>query len=934
MAEYEELRLTVSLVDNASAGLAKLNEQIRQLGSGANATHLEKFKRQQEDITGKSKEMGAVVEALSGKIGATILRFTSWAGAIEGIRFGIDAATEKLREFTNAQIALAQVSAQTGIVPAQFKDMSEQMQRAGLSAAQAERNIRGIMGAMADVQRVQSEIRNRMLGRPQTPEDRQAMEGLFGDLARLANDPAAFTNRVKQAADSVYNELIKRGYSREYAAARRREFEAEFGAANLEQMAEQFGRVTAAQKRMIDESIKAGKDYQEVTTHIRQNWERITDLWATDFITNSPWMSALRNAASLVDHIGDALERYWQKFHELPNIFYPGGPMGMPKGGSPTTSHAPWASGLGGGARAPGKNINAVPDPIPGAQGAFDWSALPESTNLEDRRGAADDRRRALAENTAELKRLNDWLQGGGGGGGGLGLISGGTGGGGGLPLGTGVGGAVGGGLPGFPGGAALRMPNLGGGAGGGGGRAPYGSHVGPGTGSGAGDTPATGGTQQQGGGGMFGPGGFAGGAAAGGGAGGGGDGGGGARQELMDEVNRDPATKQLMMQMMATEGGGAATVESLMNRTAMIRQKIPGYGIKDELKSGFYGPINSGKAQRRNISPAEAGKFQQDIDKVVGGSNIIQGRTNQGMITDPGANAPGRVKVPGSSEVYNYWSGRRRGVDFSTDDSRRFAEQQSRTIPGGQQTAPQTPAAAVHEPGLDTSGIRDISREEHLRTGGAMRGDPQGLLVHHTGGREKGAEGVGDVLRQRGLSVQYVIDRDGNITRIAPEGQVSYHAGKLEKSGGRFGNFNMEGVEVIARGERDVSETQRAAVARLTAERSARFGWDPRTSVWGHGELTGHKEADEGLTARMIREGRLPLPDRAALDRDMGNEVRHTVHGTGKITVDVNAPKGTAVGAAGGGLFKATEINRNVQMEPAKAGPAADLGGGAAGQA
>jgi hypothetical protein len=44
-----------------------------------------------------------------------------------------------------------------------------------------------------------------------------------------------------------------------------------------------------------------------------------------------------------------------------------------------------------------------------------------------------------------------------------------------------------------------------------------------------------------------------------------------------------------------------------------------------------------------------------------------------------------------------------------------------------------------------------------------------------------------------------------------------------------------------------------------------------------------------------------------------------HKVNGTGKITVDVNAPKGTKVGAEGGGLFKDTEINRQTQMEPAK---------------
>ncbi|HEV8466022.1 MAG TPA: hypothetical protein VGQ63_13600 [Pseudolabrys sp.] len=48
-------------------------------------------------------------------------------------------------------------------------------------------------------------------------------------------------------------------------------------------------------------------------------------------------------------------------------------------------------------------------------------------------------------------------------------------------------------------------------------------------------------------------------------------------------------------------------------------------------------------------------------------------------------------------------------------------------------------------------------------------------------------------------------------------------------------------------------------------------------------------------------------------------------VEGTGKITVDVNAPKGTNVGAEGGGLFKNVEVNRQTQMEQARSGPVAE---------
>jgi hypothetical protein len=53
---------------------------------------------------------------------------------------------------------------------------------------------------------------------------------------------------------------------------------------------------------------------------------------------------------------------------------------------------------------------------------------------------------------------------------------------------------------------------------------------------------------------------------------------------------------------------------------------------------------------------------------------------------------------------------------------------------------------------------------------------------------------------------------------------------------------------------------------------------------------------------------------DRAATDAQMAQKVE----GTGKLSVNVNAPKGTSVNAEGGGLFKKTEVTRQTQMEPA----------------
>jgi uncharacterized protein (TIGR02594 family) len=64
----------------------------------------------------------------------------------------------------------------------------------------------------------------------------------------------------------------------------------------------------------------------------------------------------------------------------------------------------------------------------------------------------------------------------------------------------------------------------------------------------------------------------------------------------------------------------------------------------------------------------------------------------------------------------------------------------------------------------------------------------------------------------------------------------------------------------------------------------------------------------------------------RAVIDKAMNNEITSRVEGTGKITVDVNGPKGARVKAEGGGIFKDVQINRQPQMAPAAEGPRESL--------
>jgi len=167
---------------------------------------------------------------------------------------------------------------------------------------------------------------------------------------------------------------------------------------------------------------------------------------------------------------------------------------------------------------------------------------------------------------------------------------------------------------------------------------------------------------------------------------------------------------------------------------------------------------------------------------------------------------------------------------------------------------------------GVGTTVIQDISASTGLRgsRGGSVRmRRVKGMVVHHTNGC-KDVKCVVNTLKSRSLSVQFVIDRNASIWRVFPEGQQASHirpggTGTIGAAGQGLDNRNLEGVEVIAKNDKDVTPEQRAAVGRLVGERARKFGYDPKTSVYGHGELNGHKEADEGMSSvSRIRSGEI----------------------------------------------------------------------------
>jgi GH24 family phage-related lysozyme (muramidase) len=131
----------------------------------------------------------------------------------------------------------------------------------------------------------------------------------------------------------------------------------------------------------------------------------------------------------------------------------------------------------------------------------------------------------------------------------------------------------------------------------------------------------------------------------------------------------------------------------------------------------------------------------------------------------------------------------------------------------------------------------------------------PQGIVFHHTGGRGT-SEGVINTLAQRGLASNYVMERDGTVVQILPNGQRGAHMRDSDdpkfKAAVAHGlsNRNTLGIEMIAKDNNDLTDAQKASAVKFANAMRQQYN-NPNMAVYGHGELNpGHKQATEGMGA------------------------------------------------------------------------------------
>jgi hypothetical protein len=875
-SEADELRLTVTLVDNASEGVKKIEQSLKSLSGGQNAVAFQQMRKHTEDLQRQIRPLGDDFK----KAGESIVPFIRGVGGAATGMLAFGYAAEKgldaLAKYSSELVRLNQLSIQTGTGAATIKSMREQMEQWGLTAGQIARNTTGLAESMHQMTLVMSPMRQKLL-EGLRGEPLQAMQDFLAESKRLAEsgDMIAYANHAEEGLAKITKSMEAAGLSPQRIAERRKQFGEIFGAPDLN-ILQKFQAVSAEEEKAQKARDEAAQKYLALTTKIGQEWKKVTDAWFNQAITSSPLMESMK-------WIDEKMEAYVKNLAEVEKI----------------NKEHPTASGwqhfnpfnqqnienqkaLGFDTESPlmkwWKGKTATPDKgdnleVPHMQhgGIVSRATLamigeggPEAVIPLGALGkSSEDLSKEMKENTDQLKQLNDALRGvilpGGGGVGGVGGGVGGAGAGPGAIMRSITGGGMGG-LGGM-------MRGLGGLPGFGGRGAPNGSDVGPGTGNGAGETPSEPYTPQKGD--IE------------------GSGGPGGRFNVPAGTPISPPSER---ESVTLSNGQKVTV----NKRAA--PQFRGF-FNDLIKAGA--PVSGlgGFGTRGNPSQHPTGMA---VDWAQNSRDVVSPRVADWISKNRGT----------LSNLENRW-GLSGGENWRHPDTGHFSIEHlygsehlakaaggdsavtangSDVGPGtgkgaGEATAAGGNAAIANERArvmkqLQEPGMRDLTARviAHEQAGGAGRADVLESLVNRS-------VVTGKHPRDLINSGFYGPVNRGEIGTKAPAWALKdYDAASAAVGAGR----NALG------GRTDQGMINEVKPGGRVGVRGEYYGWMG---------LPGEQRTAAAQA------------NRADVDRQM---TEHRVVGTGQLDVNVNAPKNTFAKASGGGLFKKVAMNRRTQMEPA----------------
>jgi hypothetical protein len=348
--EADELRLTVTLVDNASAGLRNLQQSMQQIGGGQASDNMNRFRRSVDEVqrgfapflaTMEKAAKSVVPEFVTGIRSGTAAFAAFGVGAgglvigLAALGLGLKKVVDSLSPLSAKLVELGHVAERTQMPAAQIREMGEAYERAGSNAAEATQDITGFTEAQVDLTRVFSKVREEALkGIPSmNARQKEEMELLLGRMPRES------AQQGMQDLQRI-NEFVKR--NAEEAARRRfpgldpqvakaageeavRNFDSQiFHVNNLWKLKEQIRITDDEENKRAQQRIDDAKEFWRLTTLIGQEWTHIKDdIGGLAIATLVPVLAGVEKAVKLVSTaVDDAtakLRNLWELIGIGPN---------------------------------------------------------------------------------------------------------------------------------------------------------------------------------------------------------------------------------------------------------------------------------------------------------------------------------------------------------------------------------------------------------------------------------------------------------------------------------------------------------------------------------------------------------------------------------------------------------------------------------------
>src|SRR5262245_53029683 len=183
--EQEELKLIVTLVDNASAGLDKIVEKTKEMGGP-------QMKQAHEKMAEGTKELNKAFKEITGGFGDAFKALGEFRGGllagVGGMAMFGAAVSKQLGEIQKLAAemrGLNQAARAIGVDPTAMKNIIDQFEAIGVSADQTKANLGKMAGAVADLNRTGSQLRREMMHMAgPDPRSQQAMRELLDNIVK------------------------------------------------------------------------------------------------------------------------------------------------------------------------------------------------------------------------------------------------------------------------------------------------------------------------------------------------------------------------------------------------------------------------------------------------------------------------------------------------------------------------------------------------------------------------------------------------------------------------------------------------------------------------------------------------------------------------------------------------------------------------------